>query len=123
MSKPTITILVPVYNEGQNIPRLVSELHAVTAGIDRYDFILLFVDDGSSDDSVAQIEALAAKDSRIRLLELSRNFGKEIALTAGIDALDCDAVIIMDADLQHPPYYIPQLIDRWEHGSEVVVAR
>lgn len=123
MSKPTITILVPVYNEGRNIPRLVSELHAVTAGIDRYDFSLLFVDDGSSDDSVAQIEVLAAKDSRIRLLELSRNFGKEIALTAGIDALDCDAVIIMDADLQHPPSYIPQLIDRWEHGSEVVVAR
>ena len=123
MPKPTITILVPVYNEGRNIPKLVSELHAVTAGIDRYDFSLLFVDDGSSDDSVAQIEALAAKDSRVRLLELSRNFGKEIALTAGIDALDCDAVIIMDADLQHPPSYIPQLIDRWEHGSEVVVAR
>ena len=123
MSTPTITILVPVYNEGRNIPKLVSELHAVTAGIDRYDFSLLFVDDGSSDDSVAQIEALAAKDSRVRLLELSRNFGKEIALTAGIDALDCDAVIIMDADLQHPPAYIPQLIDRWEHGSEVVVAR
>jgi dolichol-phosphate mannosyltransferase len=123
MPKPTITILVPVYNEGRNIPKLVSELHTVTAGIDRYDFSLLFVDDGSSDDSVAQIEALAAKDSRVRLLELSRNFGKEIALTAGIDALDCDAVIIMDADLQHPPSYIPQLIDRWEHGSEVVVAR
>ena len=123
MQKPTITILVPVYNEGRNIPTLVSELHAVTAGIDRYDFSLLFVDDGSSDDSVAQIEAMAAKDSRVRLLELSRNFGKEIALTAGIDALDCDAVIIMDADLQHPPSYIPQLIDRWEHGSEVVVAR
>ena len=123
MPKPTITILVPVYNEGRNIPKLVSALHAVTAGIDRYDFSLLFVDDGSSDDSVAQIDALAAKDSRIRLLELSRNFGKEIALTAGIDALDCDAVIIMDADLQHPPSYIPQLIDRWEHGSEVVVAR
>jgi dolichol-phosphate mannosyltransferase len=123
MPKPTITILVPVYNEGRNIPKLVSELHAVTAGIDRYDFSLLFVDDGSSDDSVAQIEALAAKDSRVHLLELSRNFGKEIALTAGIDALDCDAVIIMDADLQHPPSYIPQLIDRWEHGSEVVVAR
>ena len=123
MPKPTITILVPLYNEGRNIPKLASELHAVTAGIDRYDFSLLFVDDGSSDDSVAQIEAMAAKDSRIRLLELSRNFGKEIALTAGIDALDCDAVIIMDADLQHPPSYIPQLIDRWEHGSEVVVAR
>jgi glycosyltransferase involved in cell wall biosynthesis len=123
MQKPTITILVPVYNEGRNIPALVSELHAVTAGIDRYDFSLLFVDDGSSDDSVAQIEEMAAKDSRVRLLELSRNFGKEIALTAGIDALDCDAVIIMDADLQHPPSYIPQLIDRWERGNEVVVAR
>lgn len=123
MSKPTITILVPVYNEGRNIPKLVSELEAVTAGISRYEFSLLFVDDGSSDDSVAQLEGLAAADNRIRLLELSRNFGKEIALSAGIDALDCDAVIIMDADLQHPPSYIPQLIDRWEHGSEVVVAR
>jgi dolichol-phosphate mannosyltransferase len=69
------------------------------------------------------LETLAARDERIGVIELSRNFGKELALTAGLHALDCDAVIIMDADLQHPPAYIPEMIAKWEEGYEIVATR
>ena len=123
MPKKLITILIPIYNESGNIWLLVEQIGAVVGGIERYDFSILFVDDGSSDDSVAQLESLAAADPRIGVLELSRNFGKEVAVSAGIDALDCDAVIIMDADLQHPPAVIPELIRAWEEGYEVVATK
>lgn len=123
MPKKLITILIPIYNESGNIRLLVEQIGAVVGGIERYDFSILFVDDGSSDDSVAQLESLAAADPRIGVIALSRNFGKEVAVSAGIDALDCDAVIIMDADLQHPPAVIPELIRAWEEGCEVVATK
>lgn len=118
-----IVILVPVYNERDNINALVHELDAVIGHIPAYDFRLLFVDDGSSDGSAVMLEAMAARDPRIGIIELSRNFGKELALTAGIHAIDCDAVIIMDADLQHPPSYIPAMIRTWEEGYEIVATK
>lgn len=123
MQKKRITILIPIYNESGNIRHLVEQIHEVIDGIDRYDFSILFVDDGSSDDSAAQLEELAAANPSIGVIELSRNFGKEAAVSAGIDALDCDSVIIMDADLQHPPQLIPALIRAWEEGYEVVATR
>ena len=118
-----VVILIPIYNESGNIAALVQEIDAVVAGLPAYDFRMLFVDDGSSDGSAAILEAMAARDSRIGLIELSRNFGKELALTAGIHALDCDAAVIMDADLQHPPSYIPEMIRKWEEGYEIVATR
>jgi glycosyltransferase involved in cell wall biosynthesis len=123
MAKRSITILIPIYNESGNIAVLVREIDRVVATLPAYDFRLLFVDDGSQDDSVAQLEALAAADPRIGVIELSRNFGKELALTAGIHSLDCDAAIIMDADLQHPPSYIPTLVRKWEEGYEIVATK
>lgn len=114
---------MPIYNESGNIAALVREIDRVVAGLPRYDFRLLFVDDGSRDDSVAQLEALAAADPRVGVIELSRNFGKELALTAGINAVDGDAVIIMDADLQHPPSYIPEMIRKWEEGFDIVATK
>lgn len=123
MPEKTITILVPAFNEGGNIPALVAEIDRTTAALGGYAFSLLFVDDGSSDDTAAILEQAAAADPRIGVIELSRNFGKEMALTAGLHALDCDAAIIMDADLQHPPRYIPELIRKWEEGYEVVSTR
>jgi dolichol-phosphate mannosyltransferase len=83
----------------------------------------MFVDDGSSDATVKMIEERALIDKRVILIELSRNFGKELALSAGIDCLNADAVIIMDADLQHPPSYIPELIRKWGEGYEIVATK
>jgi dolichol-phosphate mannosyltransferase len=118
-----VTLLIPIYNESGNIGALVREIDRVVAELPAYDFRLLFVDDGSRDDSVAQLETLAAADPRIGVIELSRNFGKELALTAGIQAVDGDAVIIMDADLQHPPSYIPEMIRKWEEGFDIVATK
>jgi glycosyltransferase involved in cell wall biosynthesis len=123
MPQPRISILIPAYNESGNIAPLLGELSATLAGLPDYDFTILFVDDGSTDATAALLEQAAAADPRIGVIELSRNFGKEMALTAGLQALDCDACIIMDADLQHPPRYIPELLAKWQQGYEVVSTR
>ncbi|HEY6736823.1 MAG TPA: glycosyltransferase family 2 protein, partial [Candidatus Saccharimonadia bacterium] len=118
--KPLISIIVPSYNEAASLP----DLHrALTAVIDDlpYDWELIFVDDGSRDDTAAILTRLAAADARVRPLELARNFGKEIAVTAALHECRGEAAIIMDADLQHPPAIIPQFLDAWEAGAEVVV--
>ena len=120
MLKRHITVLIPAFNEASNIAALIEQLDDSTNGLHRYDFTYLFVDDGSTDDTTSILESLADVDQKISIIELSRNFGKEMALTAGISVLDCDAVIIMDADLQHPPRYIPDLIREWEAGYEIV---
>jgi len=120
---PRITILIPAYNEADNIPALLQDLSTTLANLPNYAFTILFVDDGSTDKTVAFLEQAAATDPRIGLVELSRNFGKEMALTAGLQALDCDAAIVMDADLQHPPRYIPDLLNQWRLGYEVVSTR
>jgi glycosyltransferase involved in cell wall biosynthesis len=114
-----LSIVVPVLNEQDNIvplyERVVSVLRALGA-----DYELIFVDDGSSDESVARITALHARDPRVKLLSFSRNFGHQTALTAGLDYATGDAVISMDADLQHPPELIAELVARWQDGYEVV---
>lgn len=120
---PHVTILIPAYNEAGNIPSLLHELSTVLASLPDYAFAVLFVDDGSTDETVTLLEQAACTDPRIGVIELSRNFGKEMALTAGLQALDCDAAIVMDADLQHPPRYIPELLGKWEEGNEVVSTR
>ena len=123
MPQLRVTILIPAYNEAGNIAPLLGELAATLAGLPAYDFTILFVDDGSSDESVAILERAAAADPRIGVIELSRNFGKEMALTAGLHALECDAAVVMDADLQHPPRYIPELLAKWQQGYEIVSTR
>lgn len=123
MADKTITILVPVFNEARNLPVLVEQLDRVTAECAGIRFDYLFVDDGSTDGSVEQLERLAAANPRVRVLELSRNFGKEVALSAGIDRVDADALVIMDADLQHPPACIPKLVRTWEQGYEIVASK
>jgi len=114
-----ISIVLPVFNEASNIAplhaALVPHLESVSM-----DYEILFVDDGSTDGSVEEIRKLRAANDRVRLLSLSRNFGHQIALTAGIDHASGDAIILMDSDLQHPPALIPQLIARWLDGFEVV---
>ncbi|MCP4626500.1 MAG: glycosyltransferase family 2 protein [bacterium] len=115
-----ISVLIPVYNECKNIVPLHEALNRVTKKIPNYRFEYIFINDGSDDDTEETIAALIQNDNRIKHIELSRNFGKEIALTAGLDAADADAVIMIDADLQHPPALIPELIKKWEEGYEIV---
>ena len=119
-SNPKISIVIPIYCEEKNIQRLYQALEAVTQRLTYYTWEYIFVNDGSSDASYACLKVLAARDKKVKLIELSRNFGKEIALTAGIEAAAGDAVITIDADLQHPPELIPEFLNRWEKGVEVV---
>lgn len=116
-----ITVVIPVYREEKNLSNLHARLSAVTASMPGYDWEYLFVNDGSPDNSLEVLRQLAGRDAKVKVLDLSRNFGKEIALTAGVhDAVDADAVICMDADLQHPPELIPKLVEEWEKGAEIV---
>lgn len=117
--KPKISIVIPVYNEAGNLNTLYGRLTAVL-NQQHKDYELVFVDDGSTDDSLKILEQLNQKDHKVKIISFSRNFGHMIALSAGLDHAQGDAVITMDADLQHPPETIPQLIKEWEKGAEVV---
>lgn len=117
-----ITVVVPMYQEEKNIVPLYERLEKVTNAIKDTQWEYIFVNDGSKDRSLVELKRLAAQDQKVRVIDLSRNFGKEIALTAGVNAVNSDAVICMDADLQHPPELIPKLIELWKQGAEVVAA-
>ncbi|MBQ8800215.1 MAG: glycosyltransferase family 2 protein [Lachnospiraceae bacterium] len=114
-----ISIVVPVYNEGAHIRNSMEYVGNICdkAGI-LYELVL--IDDGSKDNSWEEISRMAKEDERVTAVRLSRNFGKEPALCAGLDAARGDAVIVMDADLQHPPEKIPEMVRLWEEGAEVV---
>jgi len=117
-----ISIVIPVYNEFDNIEKLFLRLKSVVATISQYRWEYIFVNDGSKDNSYTLISNLVSSNNDIKFLDLSRNFGKEIALTAGVhEAATSDAVICIDADLQHPPELIPLLLAEWECGAEMVV--
>lgn len=120
MSQQLISIVVPMYNEEQNLPHLYKELKR---HVDRlpYRFEMLFVDDGSSDESATVVRACSQRDERVRLVQLARNFGKEAAVSAGLHAANGDAAIVIDADLQMPPKLMGQFIKKWKAGAEVVV--
>jgi polyisoprenyl-phosphate glycosyltransferase len=116
----TISIVIPIYNEAPNVTPLYKAVKSIIKSLP-HTFELIFVDDGSSDDSVKLIQRVAKKDKKVRVVELARNFGKEIAVTAGIHTARGDAAVIMDADLQHPPELLPQFVAEWEKGADVVV--
>ncbi len=118
MSK-VISIVIPVYNEEKNIPIIADEIGKVFASLP-YEYEIIFVNDGSRDNSFLAIRSLAQQNANIRGLDFSRNFGKEPATSAGCHCASGDAIITMDADLQHPPILIPELIRHWEDGAEVV---
>lgn len=120
MTQQKITIVCPIYNEAENIDVFYRGLREVVAPLP-YEFDLIFVDDGSTDSSVRYIAALDSKDLPYRLVRFSRNFGKEAAITAGIAAATGDAIISIDVDLQHPVEKIPEFIDAWQNGADVVV--
>jgi glycosyltransferase involved in cell wall biosynthesis len=116
-----LSVVVPVFNERESVPELYRRLTAALAGV-ASSFEIVLVDDGSNDGSWEIIRELAARDSRVKGLSFSRNFGHQMAFTAGLDHADGDAVVIMDADLQDPPELLPELVARWREGYDVVYA-
>lgn len=119
-NRKLISIVIPVYNEAPNIPLLFKELQKHIKKIP-YRFEILFVDDGSSDDSASVIRQMPKAEMPFKLIQLARNFGKEAAVSAGFHKAKGDAVLVMDADLQMPPRIMTEFIEHWENGAEVVV--
>lgn len=121
MTRPTLSVVIPIFNEESTLPelrrRLVLALEEITAS-----FEVIFVDDGSSDSSPGLLEAMNAGDPRFKTLTLSRNFGHQTALSAGIDHASGAAVVLMDGDLQDPPEVVSQLVAKWREGYDVVYA-
>ena len=114
-----VSIVVPVYNEEDNIEHFVQSVEAVMEQLP-YDYELLFIDDGSRDRSRAILRELGERDVRVQSIFLARNSGHQLALTCGTDHADGDAVITMDGDMQHPPELLPQLLEKWEEGFDIV---
>jgi len=123
MMKKKVSILIPCYNEEKSLPLLYGELLKVIENQKNYDWEILFVNDGSKDNTLATIKQLREKDNRVCYVDLSRNFGKEKAMLAGFDYVTGDCMIIMDADLQHPPHIIPQMLKEWENGFDDVYGK
>ena len=127
MASPTkndrLTIVVAAYNETEALPLLHARLLPVLATLADIDARILYVDDGSTDATWAVMQRLAANDPRVGLLRLSRNFGKEAALTAGLDMVDEGAAMILDADAQDPPELIPQFVAKWRSGFDKTARR
>lgn len=116
-----ISIVIPLLNEEENIPQLYKRLTA-SAPLWKEDYEILFIDDGSYDNTFQMLKDIAAKDQKIKVIKLSRNFGHQAAISSGIKKAKGDAVIIMDGDLQDPPEELPRFLDKWREGYHVVYA-
>src|SRR5262245_60429041 len=114
-----LSVVAPVFNEDATIDEFYARVCGALEGIQ---FEIVVVDDGSQDSSAVALERLAQHDPRVRVVFLSRNFGHQTALTAGLDHARGDAVVMLDADLQDPPEVIPKMLDRWRSGCDVVYA-
>jgi dolichol-phosphate mannosyltransferase len=121
MSTPKYSIVAPVFNEAESLPEFHRRMRAVMDGLDGAAELLL-VDDGSSDGSLQMMRELQARDAAVRVLSFSRNFGHQVAITAGMDYARGAAVVVIDADLQDPPEVIPNLVAEWQRGAELVLA-
>ena len=118
-----ISLLIPCYNEEKTLPMLYPELTKLMEKNNQYEWEVMFVNDGSLDGTMDELRRLREKDPRINYVDLSRNFGKEIAMLAGFDYVTGDYMIIIDADLQDPPALIPEMLKYWEEGYEDVYAK
>lgn len=118
----SLSVVVPVYNEEAVVPDFHRRLAAVLDGMEA-DAEIVYVNDGSGDATMALLSELHDTDARVAVVDLSRNFGKEVAMTAGLDAASGDAIVVIDADLQDPPELIPQMVRAWREGNDVVLMR
>jgi len=118
-----VSLVIPAYCEEQVIEECYKRVKSVVCSLSSYDHELIFVDDGSTDNTLLLLKGLAARDEKLKILTLSRNFGHQIAITSGLDRARGDAVVVMDADLQDPPELIPKMLEKWEEGNKVVYAK
>ena len=118
-----ISILIPCYNEEKSLPLLYPELVKLMDANQNYEWELMFVNDGSRDNTLQELIKLRQQDKRVNYVDLSRNFGKETAMLAGFDYVTGDCMVIIDADLQHPPTLIPDMIKLWEQGYDDIYAK
>ena len=121
--RPLVSIVTPFYNEGEGVKHFYQVMVQTMENLPDFDFEILCVDDGSRDNTLDQLIAISKTDPRVTVLEFSRNFGKEPAMTAGIDATSGDCIIPIDADLQDPPALIAEMLKKWQEGAEVVLAK
>lgn len=121
--RETVSVVISAYNEGESVNELHKELGKVMKDLPLKDYELIFVDDGSKDDTYAKCQKLQTKDKHVKIVHLRRNFGHEVAMTAGMDYAKGDAVIFMDADLQHPPVYIKEMVKYWQEGTDIVLTK
>ncbi|PKF75998.1 glycosyltransferase family 2 protein [Chryseobacterium sp. PMSZPI] len=115
-----ISIVIPAHNEEGNVALVHEKIKEVFSGLKNYDYEIIFVNDGSRDNTQQKLEELSQKYEDVKFIEFSRNFGHQPAVKAGIDNADGNAVISMDGDLQHPPELIPEMIKKWEEGYDIV---
>ena len=120
--KKLISILIPCYNEAQSLPILIPKLEDIANNLKQYDWEFLCVNDGSKDNTLEVLRELHTVYNRVNYIDLSRNYGKENAMLAGFDYVKGDCMVIMDADLQHPPHVILQMLEKWEEGYDDVYA-
>lgn len=118
-----VSLLIPAYNEEKVLQLLYQRIKAIIDNLNQYEWEVLFINDGSKDNTLAVLYSIRNQDNRINVLDLSRNYGKEVAMLAGFDYVKGDAVIILDADLQDPPELIPQMLEQWEMGYDDVYAK
>jgi len=121
--RPLISIISPFYNEGLGVSKFKEAITDILNSLQEYEFEILCVDDGSVDNTLSQLIEISEIDHRFRIIELSRNFGKEAAMTAGIDEAKGACIIPIDADLQDPPALIRKMLLAWQQGNEVVLAK
>lgn len=120
INKKILSIVVPVFNEEENIEKFYEETIKVLASLENLDYEIIFVDDGSSDSTPLLLSRLTQQDGHVRALLLARNFGHQLAITCGMDYAAGDAIVTMDGDLQHPPSMIASMVQKWREGYEVV---
>jgi polyisoprenyl-phosphate glycosyltransferase len=121
-SRPTLCVVTPCYNEERSIDAFYAELRRALAHLHDIQIRAIFVDDGSTDGTLNKLRAFAESDACVEIISLSRNFGHQAALSAGLDAAEKSAVVMLDSDLQHPPALIPAMVARWREGFDVVSA-
>ncbi len=119
--RPVLSIVLPAHNEARNVSAMAARLAEIAAPLGSYE--ILFVDDGSTDDTLAEIRTLAANDSAIRYVAFTRNFGHQAALRAGLRCARGQSVVVMDCDFEHPPEVVTQLVAHWRAGAKIVVTR
>jgi glycosyltransferase involved in cell wall biosynthesis len=122
VGRQLLSVITPCYNESEVVHLFYNAVKPVLDALSDLDYEIVFVDDGSADDTLMHLNEIASRDENVRVCSLSRNFGHQIALTAGLDFARGDAIVLMDSDLQHPPSSIPDLVDKWREGYDVVSA-